>query len=56
VHAIPFLYYVLYTFLLRHLVLDVFKAREDPARRQRIEFGYIALSLLFYTLVYLGNR
>ena len=55
-HIVPFLYYVLYTFLLRHLVLDVFKAREDPEKRQRIELGYIVLSLLFYTIVYLRNR
>jgi len=55
-HVVPFLYYVLYTFLLRHLVLDVFKAREDPEKRQRIELGYIVLSLLFYTIVYLRNR
>jgi len=55
-HVVPFTYYVLYTFLLRHLVLDVFKAREDPERRQRIELGYIVVSLVFYTIVYLRSR
>ena len=55
-HAIPFLYYVLYTFLLRQLVLDLFRAREDPARRQRIEIAYIVVSVLVYTLVWIGGR
>ena len=55
-HVIPFLYYVLYTFLLRHLFLDLFRAREDPERQQRIEWAYIFLSLLFYTGIYLYRR
>jgi len=56
-HVIPFLYYVLYTFLLRHLVLDLFGAREDEARRQRIETGYIVFSLAIYTAFYFfGQR
>jgi hypothetical protein len=55
-HVVPFLYYVLYTFLLRHLVLDVFGGREDGPRRQRIELGYVVVSVLFYTVVYLRNR
>jgi hypothetical protein len=55
-HLVPFTYYVLYTFLLRHLVLDVFNAREDSERRQRIELGYDAFSLVFYTIVYLWAR
>jgi hypothetical protein len=44
---------VLYTFLLRHLLLDLFNAREDPAKQQRIETGYIIASVLVYTLSYL---
>jgi hypothetical protein len=55
-HVIPFLYYVLYTFLLRHLVVDLLGAREDEARRQRIEMGYIVVSVLFYTIFYLRHR
>ena len=55
-HVIPFLYYVLYTFLLRHLVLDLFGAREDAARRRRIEIGYIVVSLLLYTVIYVAGR
>ncbi len=48
----PFLYYVLYTFLLRQLVLDVFRAREDPVRRVWIERMYIAGSLLLSAAAY----
>ena len=55
-HVIPFLYYVLYTFLLRQLVLDLFGAREDAAKRQRVETAYIVVSLLAYTLFYLRSR
>jgi hypothetical protein len=55
-HVVPFLYYILYTFLLRHLVLDLFRAREDPVRRRRIETAYIVVSLLVYTLIYLSGR
>jgi len=55
-HVIPFLYYVLYTFLLRQLVLDLFGARQDDAKRRRVETAYIVVSLLVYTLVYLRAR
>ena len=48
VHVIPFLYYVLYTFLLRQAVLDIFHARENPARQRIVEFLYVSISLAFY--------
>ena len=51
VHVIPFLYYVLYTFLLRQLVLDLTRSRNDPARRRLVDAVYVAGSLLVYTLV-----
>ncbi|GGA83412.1 hypothetical protein GCM10011521_22200 [Arenimonas soli] len=56
VHVTPFLYYILYTFLIRQLVLDVFRARENPARRRRVEFAYVALSLLVYGGTWLATR
>lgn len=55
-HVIPFAYYVLYTFLLRQLVLDLFRAREDTARRRRVETVYVVVSLLVYTAIYLARR
>src|SRR5690606_24038282 len=48
VHAIPVLYYVLYTFLLRQLVLDLTRSRDNPARRRWVEAAYILLSLALY--------
>jgi hypothetical protein len=48
VHVIPFLYYVLYTFLLRHAVLDIADAREDEARRTQVERWYVGGSIALY--------
>lgn len=50
VHAIPVLYYVLYTFLLRQLLLDVTRSRDNPARRRLVEIAYVVLSLAVYGL------
>ena len=52
VHVIPFLYYVLYTFLLRHAVIDFLGAREDDTRRRRVEYGYIGASVVVYALAH----
>jgi hypothetical protein len=48
VHVIPFLYYILYTFLLRHMVLDMSGVRDDPVRRKRVDRGYVVVSLAVY--------
>ncbi|MDQ2703045.1 MAG: hypothetical protein M3Y70_09625 [Pseudomonadota bacterium] len=48
VHAVPVTYFVLYTFLLRQLVLDLTRSRDNPVRRRWVEAAYVALSLLFY--------
>ncbi len=48
VHVIPFLYYVLYTFLLYQAVLDATGARADTEKRRRVERGYVILSSLVY--------
>jgi hypothetical protein len=52
VHVIPFLYYVLYTFLLRHAAIDLTGSRGDPVKQKRAEYGYIALSVLIYLLTH----
>lgn len=49
VHVIPFLYYVLYTFLLRQALLHWTGAREDEGRARVVNRGYVAVSLLVYT-------
>ena len=55
-HVIPFLYFVLYTFLIRHAVLDLMGAREDEARKRVVERGYIAISVLVYVASYFVER
>ena len=52
VHVIPFLYFVLYTFLLRHAVVDITQSREDPRRKKLIESCYIAISVAVYLISY----
>lgn len=48
VHLIPFLYYVLYTFLLRQFLLDLTNSRENPARRDWVNRAYVVISLAVY--------
>ena len=48
VHVIPFLYYVLYTFLLRQFLLDVTRSRDNPQRRRWVNNAYVVVSLLVY--------
>lgn len=49
VHVIPFLYYVLYTFLLYRFVLFVTGAERHPGRKRAIEWAYVVVSLVVYT-------
>jgi len=56
VHVIPFLYYVLYTFLLYQLVLDVSGARNNETRKRIVEGFYVVGSIGIYTLIYFANR
>ena len=52
VHVVPFLYWVLYTFLIRHAILDMLGVRDDEERRPRVEYGYVGVSLAFYLLLH----
>ena len=52
VHVIPFLYFVLYTFLLRHAITDLTGSREAPARKTVVEYAYVAVSVLLYASAY----
>lgn len=47
-HAIPFTYYVLYTFLLRQAIIDLAGVREDEERRRWIDNIYVFASLAIY--------
>ncbi len=55
VHFIPFLYYVLYTFLLYQAVLDATGARDNPARKRVVEAAYVIISATVYTAIYLSR-
>jgi len=56
-HVIPFLYYIMYTFLLRQAAIDATGSRDDPARRRVVESAYIAISVLVYLTIYmLGSQ
>ena len=48
VHVVPFLYYVLYTFLLRQLLLDATRSRDNPRRRSIVDTTYVLVSVLVY--------
>ena len=52
VHVVPFLYFVLYTFLIRHAVLDLLGVRDDDTKRTRVEYGYIGVSVGVYLLAH----
>lgn len=56
VHVIPFLYFVLYTFLLRHAILDITQSREDAQRKKSVEYIYIAASVAIYMISYYLER
>lgn len=55
VHLTPFLYYVLYTFLLRQFVLDITGSRDKPARKRFVQTAYVVLSLVVYTTLWLAQ-
>jgi hypothetical protein len=56
VHFIPFLYYVLYTFLLHQMLLDATHSRSNPRRRQLVDALYIVASIVIYGSIWLAWR
>lgn len=55
-HVIPFLYFVLYTFLIRHAVMDITQSREDPRKKDLVGNCYIAISVAVYLISYYLER
>jgi hypothetical protein len=43
---------MLYTFLIRHAVMDITQSREDPAKRKIVENLYIVISAAVYVILY----
>ena len=56
VHVTPFMYYVLYTFLLRQFLLDLTNSRLHPVRRSIVNNLYVMGSILLYGWALLENR
>jgi hypothetical protein len=52
VHVIPFLYFILYTFLIRHALLEITGARENDRRKRQVEYAYIGVSMGGYLTSY----
>lgn len=51
IHAVPFLYYVFFTFLFRQLALDITDSRQDESRRAVVERWYVVASVLVYLAI-----
>jgi hypothetical protein len=52
VQVVPFLYFVLYTFLIRHAILDLLGARDDDTKRKLVEYTYVGASVAGYLLLH----
>lgn len=55
-HVVPFLYYVLYTFLLRQFLIDVTRSRKNPQRRALVDAAYVVVSVIAYGLLLWSQR
>lgn len=56
VHAIPFLYLVLYTFLMRQAIIDLFGARNDPRRRWLADATFVGSAVMVSGLAWWLGR
>lgn len=53
VHVIPFIFFVLFAFLLRRAVLDLFYAKAGMKKEQIANTAYVIISLLIHGVPYL---
>lgn len=56
IHVIPFMYYVLYTFLLRQLFLEVTGSRDDEVKSKKINQFYLVFSLITYCTIFVIGK
>lgn len=54
-HVVPFTYYILYTFLLRQMILDITHSRENEKRRVLVDRLYIGTSMSVYSFLFLKD-
>lgn len=52
-HIMPFLYYILYTFLLYQAVMDLTGSNDHEDRRRKVESGYIGVSFVVYVVLWI---
>lgn len=56
IHVVPFMYYVLYTFLIRQVVIEITGSRDDERRSKFVNYMYVLVSVIIYSVFYLfGN-
>lgn len=51
VHAVPFLYFILYTFLIRQMILDITKSRDDKKKKRFVEYSYVFATIGIYLIL-----
>jgi hypothetical protein len=51
VHVIPFLYFILYTFMIRQALIDLTRSRNNARRKKFVEYSYVTASVIFYLVV-----
>ncbi|VUD65037.1 hypothetical protein TDB9533_03463 [Thalassocella blandensis] len=56
VHVIPFMYYILYTFLIRQVIIELTDSRENETKLKMVGRIYMLGSVLIYGLLFLMNR
>ncbi len=55
-HVIPFFYYVLYTFLLHQMILDITGSRNKPVRRKLVNGLYVGGSMMAYGSIWMAQH
>jgi hypothetical protein len=56
VHVIPFMYYVLYTFLLRQVIIEVTNSGTDKTKREKVSYVYLVVSLALYVFLHISSN
>ena len=52
INIFPFLFYVLFIFLLRQTFIDIAGARENPKRKKYVEIGFILVFICVYVFYF----
>lgn len=55
-HAIPFMYYVMYTFLLHQMIIDMTGSRSRPMRQRIVNGLYVGGSVAIYGSIWMAQQ